>query len=86
MVLKRKKLALLIGVTILLLSGCRKAQTTVTEGTEANMSEETTESGEAEMENIFGENVYVFTPQDDPIEVNDELRRIFIKQETAQFD
>ena len=86
MVLKRKKLALLIGVTILLLSGCRKAQTNAVEETEANMSEETTESGEAEMENIFGENVYVFTPQDDPIEVNDELRRIFVKQETAQFD
>ena len=86
MALKSKKLILLIGVTVLLLSGCGKTQTTVVEDTERNLSEETTESGEAAVENIFGENVYVFTPQDDPTEVNDELHRIFVKQETAQFD
>ncbi|MGN0156383.1 MAG: hypothetical protein ACI39N_03975 [Lachnospiraceae bacterium] len=86
MALKREKLTLLMGAIIFLLSGCGKAQTTVTEETEINMSEQTAEFEETEVENIFGENVYIFTPQDDPTEVNDELRRIFAKQETAQFD
>lgn len=34
---------------------------------------------------LFGENVYIFTPKDDPEEVNALLQEIYNKQETNQF-
>ena len=35
---------------------------------------------------IFGENVYIFTPEDDPVEVQQTLDRIYEGQERAQFE
>ena len=45
---------------------------------------ELTEAVSQEMA-LFGENVYIYDPADDPAEVNRELFKMFNKQETAQF-
>lgn len=39
---------------------------------------------EAYHNELFGENVYIFSPEDDPAKVNDILADIYAKQETLQ--
>lgn len=54
-------------------------------GVNGDKESELSEAVSMEQE-IFGENVYIYSPADDPKEVNQELFSMYLKQETAQFD
>ncbi len=54
-------------------------------GVNGDLESEMSEAASMEM-NLFGENTYIYSPTDDPKEVNHELFLIYNKQETAQFD
>ncbi|WP_051226819.1 hypothetical protein [Butyrivibrio sp. MC2013] len=44
-------------------------------------------SSAASYENtLFGDNTYIYSPQDDPEEVNTELKQLFYRQQMAQFE
>lgn len=54
--------------------------------TAVNGDVESEESKAASYENtIFGDNVYIYSPSDDPELVNEELHKIYLRQETNQF-
>lgn len=88
--MKKRKfiLAILLGAAVCMMAGCAGKSEPVnnTEVTQVEGDAEVETEEKAVVENIFGENVFVFTPEDDPEEVNAALHKLFVKQETAQFD
>lgn len=70
---KKRKSAILCGFVVMTavlgIAGCQK-----------NSNE-----SEKEMSNLFGDNVYIFSPEDDPEMVNDTLEDLYEQQETNQF-
>lgn len=96
--MKLRNILLLSASTLLLylpLSGCGSAkETTVTSTDEAATMESLTQEAETTSDafnrenyhlELFGDNVYIFSPDDDMEEVQSILNRLWNKQETNQF-